>query len=62
MEQFENIIIAIILILVILYLFRNFYSKWKSLTDPSSPPSCGDGCGSCPQSSCDDREFPTNGK
>ncbi len=61
MELFENILITIVVSLAAVYLTITFYSKWKSLTDPSSPPSCGDGCGSCGETSCNDKEFPSAG-
>jgi hypothetical protein len=56
MKLFETIIISIIVIASLIYLVVRFYRQWKALTDPSSPPTCGEGCCSCSHSSCDDRK------
>lgn len=61
MEFFENILTGLIICLAASYLVVKFYNKWKLLTDPSSSPSCDDGCCSCKKSSCSDREFPSAG-
>jgi len=59
MQLFETIIIWAIIGFAGLYIFRKFYKQWQSLTDPTSTPSCSDGCSGCTQASCDEKKLPT---